>query len=206
MSEPGAKATSIQKLAPTVWRWHVLDDRIGFESDAYAVRGDQGIVMIDPLPLRPKLLRGLENVEAICLTAACHQRSAWRYRRELGTKVYAPKECREMEEEPDQSYAGGDLLPGDLRAVHTPGPEPAHFAFLQEQEPKVLFTADLMMRDSEGALEFVPPGLHDDPEATRASVRGFLDLDFSILCLSHGPPITAAPHEALRALLEYQVQ
>ena len=202
MSEPGANANSIQQLAPTVWRWHVLDDRIDYESDAYAVRGEDGVIMIDPLPLRPKLLRDLGRVEAICLTAACHQRSAWRYRREFGAVVYAPKGCRDMEEEADQSYAAGDLLPGRLRAIHTPGPEAAHYAFLQEQEPKVLFSADLMMRDGDGALEFVPPGLHDDPEATRASVRGFLGLDFSILCLSHGPPVTSDAHGALRALFE----
>ena len=202
MSEPSANATSIQRLAPAVWRWHVLDDRIDFESDAYAVRGEHGVVMIDPLPLRPKLLRDLGHVEAICLTAACHQRSAWRYRRELGATVYAPKGCREMEEDADQSYTADDLLPGGLRAIHTPGPEAAHYAFLQEEEPKVLFTADLMMRDGDGALEFVPPGLHEAPEATRASVQGFLRLDFSILCLSHGPPVTSDALGALRTLLE----
>ena len=49
MSEPSTKATSIQQLAPNVWRWQILDDRIDFESDAYAVQGEKGIVMIDPL-------------------------------------------------------------------------------------------------------------------------------------------------------------
>ena len=38
MSEPRATAKRIDQVAPGLWRWHVLDERIGSESDAYAVR------------------------------------------------------------------------------------------------------------------------------------------------------------------------
>ena len=34
----------------------------------------------------------------------------------------------------------------------------------------------------------VPLRFHDDPDATRASVRGLLDLPFGLLLLDHGPP------------------
>ncbi len=51
MSEPKATAESAEQVVPGVWRWHVWDERIDFESDAYAVAADNGIVLIDPRPL-----------------------------------------------------------------------------------------------------------------------------------------------------------
>lgn len=201
MSEPRATATRIEEVAPGLWRWHVLDERIGAESDAYAVRGEAGTVLIDPLPLAGEALRALEPVAAICLTAACHQRSAWRYRKAHGVNVYAPEGSRRMDEEPDRRYGDGDALPGGLVAIHTPGPEQVHYAFLREAAPAVLFCPDLVMRGETGGLAFVPAEYHDDPEATRASVRRLLEYRFDILCLAHGAPITDNPHAALRELL-----
>lgn len=201
MSEPKSKAESAEQVVPGVWRWRVWDERIDFESDAYAVAGNDGVVLIDPLPLAEESLGTLGPIAAICLTAACHQRSAWRYRKRFGAKVYAPARSRPMEEEPDLRYTAGQRLPGRLEAVHTPGPESAHYAFLRHGKTHVLFCADLLSRANGGALEFIPPALHDDPAATRKSVRRLLELDFSVLCLSHGAPITRDPQAALRSLL-----
>lgn len=201
MSEPRVVAEAIEDVVSGVWRWYVWDDRIDFESDAYAVAADGGAVLIDPLPLREAALKVLEPIQAICLTAACHQRFAWRYRRTYGVPVYAPDGCREMDETPDVAYRPGEVLPGGLKAVHTPGPEAAHFAFLRETAPAVLFCPDLMMRSDDGGLVFIPGEYHDDPTATRDSVRRLLELPFSVLCLAHGAPLTTDPHGTLRKLL-----
>jgi glyoxylase-like metal-dependent hydrolase (beta-lactamase superfamily II) len=201
MSEPKAVAETLEEVVPGIWRWHVLDERIDAESDAHAVSDRTGTVLIDPLPLREEALKRLEPIIAICLTAACHQRSAWRYRRNFGVKVYAPEGCRAMDEEPDVRYRAGEMLPGGLKAVHTPGPEHAHYAFWRERSPSVLFCPDLVMREDGGDLAFIPAEYHDDPGATRESVQRLLDLPFEVLCMDHGAPVTTNPHAALRKLL-----
>lgn len=200
MSEPQTVARQTQEITPGVWRWSVHDDRIDFESDAHAVVENERVVLIDPLPLEEAALSRLGAIVAICLTAKCHQRSAWRYRKRFGVKVYAPQGVRPMEEAADVFYRAGDMLPGGLQAIHTPGPEPVHYGFLLAREPGVFFCPDLLMR-GKGQLDFVPPEFHDDPVETRASVRRLLDLSFSILCFNHGAPITNDPHAALRAVL-----
>ena len=204
MSEPRSIAERVEEVVPGVWRWTIAhDERIGgAETDAHAVVTDDGAVLIDPLPLAPEALERLGRVEAICLTAACHQRSSWRLRQELGVSVHAPRGAKTLAQEPDASYEDGDALPGDLRAVYTPGPESAHYSFLLERGPRVLFCSDLLTHYPGRALEFVPLHYHDDPEATKRSVRGLLELGFDVLCLDHGSPITQSPHSAIRGFLE----
>jgi glyoxylase-like metal-dependent hydrolase (beta-lactamase superfamily II) len=165
------------------------------------VRTDTGeTVLIDPVPLANDALEELEPVGAIVLTAACHQRSAWRYRRRFGARVHLPEGSRETEEEPDERYREGDVLPGGLEAVHVPGPEDPHFALLRHEEPAVLFCPDLLMVDDD-ELVFVPGEYHEDAKETRRSVERLLELPFDVLCLDHGPPFLEDPKESLRQLL-----
>ena len=205
MSEPSAVAQRIAEVVPGVWWWFVLDDRIDSESDAHAVVEDGRTTLIDPLPVAEAAWQRLGPIAAICLTAKCHQRSAWRYRTQFGVKVYAPAGVRPMEEDADVWYRAGDRLPGGLQAIHTPGPEEVHYGFLLARGPGVFFCPDLLMH-GKGKVEFVPAEFHADPAATYASVRRLLDLRFSVLCFNHGAPITQDPHAALRDLLQRTVK
>ena len=72
-----------------------------------------------------------------------------------------------MDEESDVRYREREMLPGGPKAIHTPGPGQAHYAFWRERSPAVLFCPDLIMREA-----FIPTEYHDDPDATRESVRG----------------------------------
>jgi hypothetical protein len=202
MSEPKAVARELQEVVPGVCRWWVEDERIGgAESDAHAVDGPDGVVLVDPLPLADAALERLGRVSTICLTAACHQRAAWRYAAAFDVPVHAPHGTRQMEEEPTARYGAGDQLPGGLIALHAPGPEDVHFAFLRPGEPAVLFCPDLLSNMPGRGLRFVPFEYHDDPDLTRRSVASFLDLPFDVLCMDHGAPIADDPKGRIRELL-----
>ena len=202
MAEPNAVAEVAEEVVPGVWRWGVANERIGgAESTGHAVVDGGGAVLLDPVRLAPDALVALGPVSAILLTAQCHQRSSWRYRRELGAPVWAPEGTRPMEEEPDERYRTGDLLPGGLRALHTPGPEEVHFSFLLDGAPSVLFCSDLLTNYGDRGLDFVPLAYHDDPPQTRRTVEGLLDVDFDVLCLDHGSAIASDPKAEIRALL-----
>jgi glyoxylase-like metal-dependent hydrolase (beta-lactamase superfamily II) len=203
MTEPVEIATECEEVASGLWHWRIRNRAIGGSiSSSQAVAADGEVVLVDPVRLAPDAMAALPRPTATCLTAKCHQRSAWRYRDELGAPVWAPRGTAPMDAEPDHRYGPGDTLPGGLRAVHTPGPEEVHFCFLVERDEGVLLCSDLLSRREGGELDFVPLEYHDDPAATRRSVEGLLDLPFSVLCLDHGPPLTDDPKAALRALLE----
>jgi glyoxylase-like metal-dependent hydrolase (beta-lactamase superfamily II) len=201
VSEPKTVAETVEEVVPGVWTWSVHDERIDFVSTAHAVSGPEGVVLIDPLPLQPDALRSLGEVAAICLTAGTHQRSAWRYRRELEVPVYAPALSKLIEEEPDARYSEGDELPGSLSAVFTPGAGTTQHTFLLEREGGIAFVPDLFANMPERGLAIVGEEEMPDPDEARRSIRKLLDFPFVTLCLDHGPPLTGDPKAAIRALL-----
>jgi glyoxylase-like metal-dependent hydrolase (beta-lactamase superfamily II) len=201
VSEPQAVADQAGEVVAGVWSWSVHDERIDFVSTAHAVASAEGIVLIDPLPLEPEALGRLGDVTAICMTAGTHQRSCWRYRRELGAPVYAPALSRQIEEEPDVRYEEGDELPGGLGAVFSPGAGTTQHTFLLEREGGVAFVADLFTHLPERGLRMVRDEYMHDPAGARESARRLLDLPFSVLCLDHGAPLKDDPKGSIRALL-----
>lgn len=201
MSEPTTVAESAEEIVPGVWRWTIHDERIDFTSSAHAIVGDEGTVLVDPLPLAPESLGGLGDVQAICLTAGTHQRSSWRYRRELEAPVYAPALSRLIDEEPDVRYGDGDELPAGLRAVFTPGGGTTQHTFVLKRDGGVAFVPDLLVNPPGGAVELVSARYMHDPAEARRSLEKLLDLRFSVLCLDHGVPVLDDPKGAIRALL-----
>jgi hypothetical protein len=202
VSEPKAVAESIHEVAPGVWWWSIHDERIDFISTAHAVSSASGTVLIDPLPVDDDALAELGDIHAICLTAGTHQRSAWRYRRELGVPVYAPALSRLIDEEPDVRYAEGDELPGGLKAFFTPGAGTTQHTFLLEREGGVAFVPDLFAHDPGHGLAIVGEEEMPDPAEARRSIRRVLELPFSVLCLDHGAPLAEDPKPAIRGLLD----
>jgi glyoxylase-like metal-dependent hydrolase (beta-lactamase superfamily II) len=200
VSEPKTVAAALEEVVPGVRRWSIHDERIDFMGAAYAVTGGEGSVMIDPLPLESPSLDELGDVAAIVLTCGSHQRSAWRYRRELGARVYAPALVKENEEEPDVRYGDGDRLPGGLRAVFTPGAGTTQHTLLLE-DPHVAFVPDMLVETPEGNVAMLASRWMHDPEEARRSVEKLLDLDFDVLCLAHGGAVTKGAKDALRGAL-----
>jgi glyoxylase-like metal-dependent hydrolase (beta-lactamase superfamily II) len=200
VSEPKTVAASIEEVVPRVWRWSIHDERIDFLGAAYAVKKDDGVAMIDPLPLERAALDELGDVGAIVLTCGSHQRCAWRYRRELGAPVYAPALSKEIDEEPDVRYGDGDSLPGGLSAVFTPGAGTTQHTLLLG-DPKVAFVPDMLVETPDGRVAMLASRWMYDPEEARRSVEKLLDLDFDVLCLAHGGAVTDGAKDALRAAL-----
>jgi metallo-beta-lactamase superfamily protein len=201
MSEPHEIATSLERVVDGVYHWRIRNSAIGGAiSSSHAVVTGEDCVLIDPVGLEPKVLHTLPRPSAILVTATCHQRAAWRLRRELGADVWLPLGAPPASEEADHLYGDGDVLPGGLVAVHTPGPEPAHYSFLLERNGGVLFCSDLVGNDGSTELHLIPEEYQDDPTETRRSIAALLDVPFDVLCLAHGVPVTD-PKEALRAVL-----
>jgi glyoxylase-like metal-dependent hydrolase (beta-lactamase superfamily II) len=190
MAEPKARAGRIGPIFPWLLHWTIADERIGgHRSDSYAVRTPAGLMVIDPVPLEDRLQAELTEVGGIFLTHGNHQRAAWRMRRELGARVFAPAGVSGLDEEPDVLIDESTRLPGGLEALRATGFDAAcYLTFTHEDGTGVLFCGDLICRDPEGPYRFpVEPG-YFDLEGGKADARRLSKLRVTVLCAAHAVP------------------
>jgi glyoxylase-like metal-dependent hydrolase (beta-lactamase superfamily II) len=201
VSEPKTVARSVEQVVPGVWRWSIHDERINFLGASYAVTTGESTVMIDPHPLEAGALAELGPVTAIVFTCGSHQRAAWRYRSELGVPVCAPALSREIDEEPDERYGDGDTLPGGLHAVFTPGVGTTQHTLLLAGDPAIAFVADTVLQYPDGRVGMVSERFIYDLDEAKRTLGRLLELDFGILCLTHGGVLRDDPKATIRAVL-----
>jgi glyoxylase-like metal-dependent hydrolase (beta-lactamase superfamily II) len=201
MPPPRGTAKPAGEVVPGVHRFTMHDNRIDSESDCYVIVRNGRTVLIDPLPMHSRDLKKLGKVEAICLTASCHERAASRYRRRFKVPVYAPKGAIDFDAKPTRRYRPGDRLPGGLQPIHSPGPTDAHYSFLLRRNGGAVFCADLLTNTKGRGLAFVADEYQDDPKLTRSSARRLLPLPFKVLCPNHGNPIKTGAKKAMRQAL-----
>src|SRR6202171_1212276 len=96
--------------------WSVADDITDDpQSDSYALHTKSGVIFVDPLPLTYAAADRFPSVAWALLTRGCHQRASWRYRREHGARVVAPRGSQGLVTEPDQHYTEGTRLPAGVQ-------------------------------------------------------------------------------------------
>jgi hypothetical protein len=166
--------------------------------------------MIDPMiPAE-----GLEWLEQngppahVLLTNRHHDRHAWRLRERFGCTVHCVREgMHELQGKgPAEPFEFGDELPGGVVAYRVGAICPDETA-LHIPARRALACADGVVRwPGREGLSFVPDDLMDEPEQTRRCLtdayRDLLGLDFELLLLAHGEPVTSDGKEELRRFLE----
>ena len=202
MPEPRGTAKLVGEIIPGVYRFMMHNEQIDAESDSYVIVERGRAVLLDPLPMKAADLKRFAKIQAICLTASCHERAAWRYQKYFKVPVYAPIRAVDFGGKPDRWYKPNERLPGGLVAVHSPGPTDAHYSFSLKRGGGIVFCADLLTHYPGEDLEFVPGEYQDDPTGTRTSVRRLLKLRFRILCFNHGTPVTIRAKAAIRLALK----
>ena len=205
MTEPKTEAEEIGRLYPWLLHWTINDERIGvFRSDAFAVQTADGTILIDPLPLTGTAQGELENVCAIFLTHGNHQRSSWRYRRELGAPVYVPTGVSGLDEEPDHYYGEGDQLPGGLQAIGATCFEGAacYLLFTHSDGQTALFCGDLICQDVGGPYRFPVEPSYFTRRPGEADSRRLIETGAKIFCTAHAVPSIDGANEALEGAIK----
>ena len=163
------------------------------------------MVAIDPIRLEDDIVNEVAETKFVILTAGNHQRSSWRYRREFGAVVYAPKGSKGLDEEPDHWYGEGSDLPAGIRTIEGKWyPVYYHLLYTHSDDTGVLFCGDLITHWDDGIYRF-PIGenmLSYDP--AREEVKRLLELSATVLCPGHADPTADNYKEALQSALDYE--
>lgn len=91
-------------------------------------------------------------------------------------------------------------LPGELRALSTPGHTPDHFSFFSVTGG-VLFTGDALGTRG-GSLGLASPFITADVDAARESARRLLQLAPALFACGHGEPLQSHSNRDIMVLLQ----
>jgi hypothetical protein len=198
----------VEEIAPGLWHWKALRERIGGEVSSYYFAAE--CVLIDPM-IPPEGVGWFEEhgrPQCLLLTNRHHDRDAWKLRDAFGCTVHCVRNgLHELEGRgPVEPFGFEEELPGGVVAYEVDA-ICADECALHAPAHRALACADGVVRSpDEGPLRFVPDELMDDPERTKAGLRDaylrLLDLDFDRLLLAHGDPIVRGAKDELFAFVE----
>jgi hypothetical protein len=198
----------VNEIAGGLWHWKARHPHINSYVSSYYLA--EARVLIDPM-IPPDGLAWFDDhgaPEHVLLSNRHHDRDSWRLREAFGCRVHCISNgMHELEGRgPAEPFQFGDVLPGGV-VVHEVDAICPDETALYIPSHRALACADGVVRFRDGDdLGFVPDFLMDDPERTKAGLVAaysrLLDLDFDILLLAHGDPITADAKQALRAFVE----
>lgn len=193
----------MHEIAPGLWHWTARRQTIGSDVSSYYLLSER--VLLDPM-LPPGGLgwfEGQPQPEHVLLTNRHHDRDAWKLREEFGCEVHCISNgCYELVGRgPVTAFEFGEELPGGVRAYEVGAISPDETA-LHIPAHRALACADGVVRSPRrDGLTFVPDQLMDDPADTKAALaaayRALLELDFDLLLLAHGDPVTSGAKREL---------
>lgn len=98
------------------------------------------------------------------------------------------------------SEASGDQLPGDLRAIDTPGHTPGHTSYLLDREEGVLFVGDAARATMDG--EVIRGYFNRSTPLIDSSLRHLAELEFDKATFGHSDPLPSQASSAFRKFAE----
>lgn len=198
----------MDEIAPDLWHWTARHPQIDADVSSYYLADAR--VLIDPIvpPDGLDALARLGAPEHVVLSNRHHDRDSWRLREEFGCTVHCIRNgLHELDGRgPVEPFDFGEKLPGGI-VVHEVDAICPDETALEIVGKRALGCADgvVQWRGHDG-LTFVPDALMDDPERTKRGLidayTRLLELDFDLLLLAHGEPITSGGKDALRAFLD----
>ncbi len=185
-------ANNLREIVPGLWCWSALHEEWKVDFSCCAWKGEDGLVLVDPVELDAACRTRLEKVGkpvAVLLTNQNHERDADRFRKRYGIKIHVHRDAVPgIEITPDEFFCDGATVPGGLKVVHLPGASPSESAFYSAANGGMVLAGDVVVNGKSG-LSFLPDDYCQDSKQNRESARKLLKLQFETLTVAHGDPI-----------------
>ncbi|MGH3048554.1 MAG: hypothetical protein ACRDLK_00225, partial [Gaiellaceae bacterium] len=160
----------MQEIAPGLWHWTALRERIGHDVSSYYLEPER--VVIDPM-LPGEGIEWLAEhgpPEHVLLSCRHHDRAAWMLRERFGCAVHVISSgAHELEGRGEfETFEWGDALPGGVVAHAVDAISPDETALHIPAHDALAIGDGVVRWPGQPGLSFVPDTYMDDPEQTKA--------------------------------------
>jgi glyoxylase-like metal-dependent hydrolase (beta-lactamase superfamily II) len=205
--ESSPPPTSLIRVLDGIHRWSVWNEPRKLWFNGHLLQVGEAWVAVDPVELSDEVAAaiGAIGAPALCvITNRDHERAAAAFRERFGCRVLVPRDdAAAMALSPQaESFAPGDVLAGELRAVavadaKTPGETALHWP-----ARRLLVLGDAAVGRPAGALTMLPADKFADLAAARAGVARLaaIERDLEIILVGDGEDLLTGGAAALRAL------
>jgi glyoxylase-like metal-dependent hydrolase (beta-lactamase superfamily II) len=197
-----ASADEIQEVRPGLFFWQAYEPAVKVDLSCCARQTAEGLVFIDPIPLRKDAERELlahAEPRAIILTSGHHARAAEDYRQRFSIPIHAHAEAEaELGLKIDHALADEDVALGEFTVVTLPGAAVGEIALFAGD---TLHLGDALIHLPPLPFGPLPDKYCTDPRELRRSLGKLLRFPFEVLTFAHGLPIVAHARQRLTQLL-----
>lgn len=195
-------AEEFQTVTPRVFSWQAYDPRVKCDLSSVAILTDDGLVFVDPIPLRDEALEELMEGHlptAIVLTSGNHERAADAYRKRFEIPIWASAAAETaMEIRVDCSLEEGATAPGRMSVLPLPSAGLGEIALVGDG---VVCLGDAIINLATHGFSLLPAKYCVNPLLLPNELRKLLSYEFRILTFAHGDPLVEHARERLQQLL-----
>ena len=196
----------MKEIYPGIYTWSWLSPKHGYNFNGYALKGDDGLIVIDPAFVSEHELDdmfGLAAPKHIILTNKDHERMAYELRDRFAAKIYINEmDSAFLKSSPDQTFGDRDQLPGNLKVISIPdNKSPGESALLLSKGKGVLFIGDAIIGWPKGEFSLLPEGKYPDPRKAKDSIKVLLEYDFDIVLVGDGESVLEGGKGAIERFL-----
>lgn len=198
-------AAELQPLSPGISLWHAYDAAVKAELCSTALRLDDRLYLVDPIPLAAPAWEELTRGASVCgifVTNANHERAVQAFAAMGGAAVLAsPATASALWHLETIAIEAGEPVGERIEAIAIEGAAEGEIALHFQEDGGAIILGDALINFGPDGFALLPPKYCADQKQMRRSLRQLLDFSFERLLFAHGQPIVSGARQKLERLL-----
>jgi glyoxylase-like metal-dependent hydrolase (beta-lactamase superfamily II) len=198
-------ANDLIQVSASLHYWQAYDATVKADLFATAVQTSDGLLLIDPIPLKPELLQqlvGADTIAGIFVTNVNHCRDALGIAEKFDARIFAHRSIQTARDLPGvREVSDGQVFAANTSAIEIEGAAAGEMAVHHAQDGGALIVGDALINFEPYGFTFLPPKYCLNAKKMRRSLRRLLDYKFERMLFAHGTPLMYSAQKKLEGLL-----
>lgn len=198
-------ADEIAEVAPNGYLWHNYDATVKADLFSSALKTEDGLCLVDPIPLRADALAqliGNGKVAAIIVTNENHRRAADQFAARWDLPIAAqPATYGASPPAKFHALTDGESIATNIKVISIDGAPPGEIALHHSAGEGAMVIGDGLINFAPHGFSLLPAKYCSNAKQMRRSLDKLLEYKFEMMLFAHGDPILSGARARLEILL-----